>query len=204
MKTMAKLYVCNSLQDDELKIAIQELFFQPVDEIYVLPNYVERTKNLLSGLTTKVGSFVDYPLFSGTIAKIAYETVDLFKRGADKLLVGFLSTQLTAENWKRLKELCNTLKPLYFENKKLIYFINAQRTKEIEFVETAKRLQELHVKQVALAADNMQKGIDYAKIFRKEFGQTMDLAVYVKNNEFMDLQPLLEMGIDQVGTIFVN
>jgi hypothetical protein len=199
---MAKLYVCNSLLDDNLKIVIQKLFFQPIDEIYVLPTHLKRIKNLLTGLTTTVGSFVDYPLFSGTIAKIAYEAFDLFKCGADKLLIGFLPTKLKAKNWRRLKELCNTLQPLCFGNKKLIYFINTQRIKEIEFIETIKRMQELHIKQIALAANNMQKSVYYTGIFRQEFGQELNLSVYVKNSEFIDFQALFKKGVDHVGQIY--
>jgi hypothetical protein len=198
---MTKLYVCNSLHDDELKIAVKELFFQPIDEIYVLPIHLKRIKNLLAGLTTTVGSFVDYPLFSGTTAKIAYESFDLFKCGADKLLLGFLPTQLKLKNWKRLKELCNTLQPLCFGNKKLIYFINTQSIKEIEFIETIKRMQELHIKQIALAANNMQKSVYYADIFRQEFGEEMNLSVYIKNSEFMNFQELFEAGVEHVGQI---
>ena len=83
-----------TITDWDFKDQLLSLQNKPLKEIVVLPNHLERAKQLLAKTSIEIGTVIDYPLGNGTIAKKAFEVGKAFQSGADFLEITVSPTML--------------------------------------------------------------------------------------------------------------
>jgi len=197
----SKLYLRNDLEDNKLKEAMEQLFFEPLDEVYVLPVQVERVKNLLSGLTTAVGSIVDYPLAISTMPKLLFEVFDLFRNGADLLLINLSLARLKATKWQYLVELEKNLHQLIFGWGEFTYLFKTKGVSEMALIEIIKKFDSFPISKIALEVNDVQTAIHDVSLVRYEARKDIAISVYINSLEKFSSSVLFEAGANQVGWI---
>ncbi|MDR0921275.1 MAG: hypothetical protein LBM95_02710 [Lactobacillales bacterium] len=191
----------NDMTDNELKAFIDELKENSVKELFVLPSYLSRAKTLLEGSGIMLGSFVDYPLAAGTIAKIAFETGELFRMGADILQVSLSIVDVKRRDWAHLEKVKNTVTPLAYGSSELRFSIETANLKEIDKIHLARVVNHLEIPSIAIDTVDTESAMHDATIFRMDGGNDLFIQVNIQNGTNDDIELIFENGASQVGRI---
>lgn len=167
-------------------------------EIYVLPQRLRRARQLLEGQEVLVGSFVDYPLGAGTLAKKVFEAGSLFTEGADLLEVTLNPTMIQTQNWSELRSLIETLTPLAFGRGTLRYSFAAQRLKELEKMNFAKALKHSSVTQIVIDCQTGAEAVHNASLFRLDGGSELELYLALPESEASDETAIMQAGANGI------
>jgi deoxyribose-phosphate aldolase len=195
----------NDLADTDLRAFIETLDDKAIKELFVLPTSIARTKTLLenAGKHVLVGSFVDYPLAAGTTAKVAFETGELFRLGADILQISMSVAKIHAREWERLTKAEEAVRPLMIGHGTIRFAVETEFLKEMDKIMLARKIVELGITHVALDCPDVQTAIHDASVFSLDSDGDLFVQVNVKSSEAIDAKAILDNGANQIGQFVV-
>ncbi|MGX7244436.1 deoxyribose-phosphate aldolase [Enterococcus quebecensis] len=168
----------------------------PVGSIFVLPHNVARAKQLLNGTIIQVGSFVDFPLGRGTLAKKAFETGQLYRDGASDVFVTMPPEQLNSYGNQNYQALA----PLAFGRNALGFFIDSSNLTDNQKQALIMDIAELNVSRISLGIDlTMEQAIYDMSIFRTARRKKINFQVNVKAPTLLEIELLFQAGASQIG-----
>lgn len=177
----------------------EELLFLkkfPVRSIFVLPYNVVRAKQLLAGTTIQVGSFVDFPLGDGTLAKKAFETGQLYRDGASEVFVTMAPEELESYGDQSYQ----VLEQLSFGRNALGFFIESSHLTDNQKQVLTMNLAALNVSAVSLGVNlTMEQAIYDMSIFRTGRKRQMTFQVNVKAPTLLEIELLFQAGASYIG-----
>lgn len=182
--------------DQQLTAEILFLKEFPIRSIFVLPNNVVRAKQLLAGTMVQVGSFVDFPLGSGTLAKKAFETGQLYREGASDVFVTMAPEQLNSYG----NQSYQALEQLSFGRNALGFFLDSSKLSDNQKRVVAVDIAELKVRAISLGIDlTMDQAIYDMSIFRTGRKKQMTFQVNVKAPTLLEIELLFQAGASHIG-----
>ncbi|MBO0440872.1 deoxyribose-phosphate aldolase [Candidatus Enterococcus ikei] len=168
----------------------------PVRSIFVLPYNVARAKQLLTGTMIQVGSFVDFPLGGGTLAKKAFETGQLYRDGAADVFVTMAPEQLNIHG----NHSYQALEQLSFGRNPLGFFIDSSKLTNYQKQVLTMDIAELNVNAISLGVNlTMEQAIYDMSIFRTGKRQQTNFQVNVKAPTLLEIELLFQAGVSQIG-----
>ncbi|MBO0474326.1 deoxyribose-phosphate aldolase [Enterococcus ureasiticus] len=168
----------------------------PVRSIFVLPYNVARAKQLLTGTTIQVGSFVDFPLGRGTLAKKAFETGQLYREGASDVFVTMAPEQLEIYG----NQSYQALEQLSFGRNALGFFLDSSHLTDNQKQVLMMDLAELNVSAVSLGVNlTMEQAIYDMSIFRMGRKKRMTFQINVKAPTLLEIELLFQAGASYIG-----
>lgn len=171
---------------------------EQASEIYVLPHRVRRARQLLEGRGILVGSFVDYPLGAGTLAKKVFEAGSLFTEGVDLLQVTLDPITIQTQNWSELHSLIETLAPLAFGRGTLCYGFDAHLLKELEKMRFAEALKHSSLAQIVIVCQTAAEAVHNASLFRLDGGSKLELHMALPETQTMDAEAIMQAGANGI------
>ncbi|MGM0138468.1 deoxyribose-phosphate aldolase [Enterococcus sp. DIV0755b] len=188
-----------AMTDWDFKDQLLALQTQPVKEIVVLPNHLERAKQLLARTTIKIGTVIDYPLGNGTIAKKAFEVGKAFQSGADFLEITVSPTMLI-QQCEQAQVLQQTLHSLAMAWGEIRIRVDSRHLKELQKIEIAETIKKLGWNHLVLGeGDSFENAKHDATIFAYDAGKAVELQINLIKPDTKQLQELLLSGADCFG-----
>ncbi|BCA84817.1 hypothetical protein EsVE80_03400 [Enterococcus saigonensis] len=182
-------------------LSLQEL---PLKEIVVLPNHLERAKQLLAKTAIKIGTVIDYPLGNGTIAKKAFEVGKAFQSGADFLEITVSPTMLIQQR-DQVQELQKTLHSLAMAWGEIRVRMDSRDLKELQKIEIAPLFKELGWNQLVLdEGDSFDNAKHDATLFNYDAGKSVKLQINLTHVSHEQLQELMLSGADSLGILTLS
>lgn len=167
-----------------------------VRSIFVLPYNVARAKQLLTGTTIQVGSFVDFPLGGGTLAKKAFETGQMYRDGAADVFVTMVPDQLEIYG----NESYQALEQLSFGRNALGFFLDSSQLTDDQKQRLTMDLAELKINAISLGLNlTMEQAIYDMSIFRTGRRKEMTFQVNVKAPTLLEIELLFQAGASYIG-----
>ncbi|MFD1900265.1 deoxyribose-phosphate aldolase [Enterococcus termitis] len=167
-----------------------------VRSVFVLPYNVGRAKQLLAGTKIQIGSYADFPLGGGTLAKKAFETGKLYREGASEVCVAMTPDQLTYCGQQSYQNLA----PLSFGHNRLGFFIDSSQLNEQQKQQLTMDLSAMDVNHVSLGLDlTMEEAIYDMSIFRMGRKNQRTFQVNVKAPTLLEIELLFQAGASQIG-----
>lgn len=168
----------------------------PVRSIIVLPYNVARAKQLLTGTMIQIGSFADFPLGRGTLAKKAFETGLLYRDGASDVFVTMPPEQLGIcgnQSYKALEQLS-------FGRNALGFFLESGHLTSDQKQIVKMDLAEQNVRVISLGVNlTMEQAIYDMSIFRTGRKKGMTFQVNVKAPTLLEIELLFQAGASYIG-----
>jgi deoxyribose-phosphate aldolase len=195
-----RLILRQEISDKGLQNKLSQAIDEGVKEVFVLPNLIYRTKMLVAGKNISVGSFIDFPLSAGTLAKQAYETGELFRLGADVLQFNLPLYLLETENWDKLKEIVATLRPISFGRAEIRFYIHAGKLKEIEKIHFARIVEDLGIRSLVIEDDTVKKLRHDLSVFQMEGATHLELSAIISREEIEQAEMLKDFGAKWIAT----
>ncbi|MTD42326.1 deoxyribose-phosphate aldolase [Erwinia sp. CPCC 100877] len=196
LERLSIMLLDSSWSDEAFKEEILFLKQYPIRSIFVLPYNVARAKQLLAGTKIKVGSFVDFPLGAGTLAKKAFETGCLYRDGATDVFVTMGPEQLALlgnSNYQVLEQLS-------FGHGALGYFIDSGKITEAQKKNLINDLSRQQVRHFSLGLDlTMEQAIADMSLFHTGRNRAMFFQVNVKAPTLLEIELLFQAGATQIG-----
>lgn len=196
LQRLSIMVMDQSLTDQQFTEEI--LFFKefPVRSIFVLPYNVPRAKQLLTGTMIQVGSFVDFPLSGGTLAKKAFETGQLYRDGASDVFVTMVPEQLKSyENHSY-----QALEQLSFGRNALGFFLDSSHLTNDQKQGLTMKIAETSISAISLGVDlTMEQAIYDMSIFRTVRKKQMTFQVNVKAPTLLEIELLFQAGASYIG-----
>lgn len=196
LQKLSIMLIDSSMTDQQFTEEI--LFFKqfPVRSIFVLPYNVIRAKQLLTGTMIRVGSFVDFPLGNGTLAKKAFETGQMYREGASDVFVTMAPEQLrTGGNQKY-----QVLEQLSFGRDALGFYLDSSKMTDRQKNKLASDLAELNIPSFALGLNlTMEQAIYDMNIFRIGHLKNGAFQVNVQAPTLLEIELLFQAGVSQIG-----
>ncbi|MCD1024825.1 deoxyribose-phosphate aldolase [Enterococcus montenegrensis] len=190
-----------TMTDWDFKDQLLSLQNKPLKEIVVLPNHLERAKQLLAKTSIEIGTVIDYPLGNGTIAKKAFEVGKAFQSGADFLEITVSPTMLIQQSAKA-KELNKTLQSLAMAWGEIRLRVDSRNLKELQKIEIAQQIKELGWHHLILGeGDSFDNAKHDATIFDYDAGKTVKLQINLTSVTSEQLQELILSGADSFGVL---
>lgn len=196
LQKLSIMLIDSSMTDQQFTEEVLFLKEYPIRSIFVLPYNVARAKQLLTGTAIQVGSFVDFPLGNGTLAKKAFETGQLYREGASNIFVTMAPDQLKSAG----KESYQVLEQLAFGRNALGFFIDSRYLSEAQKNTLATYITDLNVHVIALGLDlSMEQAIYDMSIFRTGRKKRMTFQVNVKAPTLLEIELLFQAGASHIG-----
>lgn len=190
-----------TMTDWDFKDQLLSLQNKPLKEIVVLPNHLERAKQLLAKTSIEIGTVIDYPLGNGTIAKKAFEVGKAFQSGADFLEITVSPTMLIQQSAKA-KELNKTLQSLAMAWGEIRLRVDSRNLKELQKIEIAQQIKALGWHHLILGeGDSFDNAKHDATIFDYDAGKTVKLQINLTSVTSEQLQELILSGADSFGVL---
>lgn len=196
LQRLSIMLIDPSFTDQQFTDEILFLKDFPVRSIFVLPYNVARAKQLLAGTMIQVSSFADYPLGSGTLAKKAFETGQLYRDGASNVFVTMPSEQLAMYG----NQSYQALEQLSFGRKALGFFFDSGHLTDNQKQLLTMDLAELRVSAISLGVNlTMGQAIYDMSIFRTTRNKRMTFQVNVKAPTLLEIELLFQAGASYIG-----
>ncbi|MEI5995061.1 deoxyribose-phosphate aldolase [Candidatus Enterococcus mansonii] len=196
LQKLSVMLVDPSITDQQFTEEILFLKAFPIRSIFVLPYNVSRAKQLLTGTMIQVGSFVDFPLGSGTLAKKAFETGQVYRDGATEVFVTMAPDQLAFY----ANQTYQALEQLSFGRNALGFFLDSNKLTDNQKQVLTTKLGELNISVVSLGLDlTMEQAIYDMSIFRTVRRKQMSFQVNVKAPTLLEIELLFQAGASQIG-----
>lgn len=192
--------VASDMKDWELKDALTKLRQEKqVQEVVVLPANLRRAKQLLAPTKIKVGTVVDYPLGSGTVAKKAFEAGHAFQEGADFIELSVNSYTLL-EQESVVTQLEDTLRGIAVTWGEIRTRVAADQLTEIKKLAIVPRMRELGWQCLVLdEGTSFADALHDAETFSFDGGENLQLQLNLTQASVSLLQDLLKNGVTRVG-----
>ncbi|ALR99919.1 deoxyribose-phosphate aldolase [Enterococcus silesiacus] len=185
--------LCTDQQFTEEILFLKEF---PVRSIFVLPYNVARAKQLLTGTMIQVGSFVDFPLGSGTLAKKAFETGQLYRDGASDVFVTMTPEQLPLHGNQSFQ----ALEQLSFGRNALGYFLDSSQLTGNQKQVLTMDIATLNVSAISLGVNlTMEQAIYDMSLLRTGRKKQMTFQVNVKAPTLLEIELLFQAGASYIG-----
>ena len=195
MKKISVQLLHSAITDEQLKTEILSLREFGIKKVVVLPCHVARVKQLLMGTDIQIGSVVDYPLGSGTMAKQAFETGELYRTGANEVNI-----TANLENFSITKQTYQMLAPLSFGKGDLGFFVDVERMSEEENGKLALQLGRANTRVVCLGTRlSVEKAIYYLTMYKMNKDRQVLFQVNVTDPTLLELEMLFQNGANVVG-----
>ena len=185
-----------TLTDQQFKEEILFLKEFPVRSIFVLPYAITRAKQLLVGTAIQVGSFVDFPLGGGTLAKKAFETGQMYRDGASDVFVTMAPEQLDLNGNLSYQ----ALEQLSFGRNALGFFLDSSHLTDNQKQVLTTDIAQLNVSAISLGVNlTMEQAIYDMSIFRTGRKRRMTFQVNVKAPTLLEIELLFQAGASYIG-----
>ncbi|EOI03092.1 deoxyribose-phosphate aldolase [Enterococcus moraviensis ATCC BAA-383] len=185
-----------TLTDQQFKDEILFLKEFPVRSIFVLPYAITRAKQLLVGTAIQVGSFVDFPLGGGTLAKKAFETGQMYRDGASDVFVTMAPEQLDLNGNLSYQ----ALEQLSFGRNALGFFLDSSHLTDNQKQVLTTDIAQLNVSAISLGVNlTMEQAIYDMSIFRTGRKRRMTFQVNVKAPTLLEIELLFQAGASYIG-----
>ncbi|MEQ2877729.1 deoxyribose-phosphate aldolase [Enterococcus asini] len=192
--------VAPDMKDWELKDTLTKLRQENlVQEVVVLPTNVRRAKQLLAPTAIKIGTVVDYPLGSGTVAKKAFEAGHAFQEGADFIELSVNSYTLL-EQATLVAQLEDTLRGIAVTWGEIRTRVAAEQLTEIKKLAILPRMGELGWKCLVLdEGASVADALHDAETFSFDGGEKLQLQLNLTEASVTVLRDLVKNGVTRVG-----
>ncbi|GGC86975.1 deoxyribose-phosphate aldolase [Enterococcus wangshanyuanii] len=186
-----------TLTDQQLTDELLFLKDFSIHSIFVLPCNVARAKQLLTETRIRIGSFTDFPLGGGTLAKKAFETGKLYREGASEVFVAMTPDQLTFGGHQSYQ----TLAPLAFGHDGLGFFIDSSQLNEYQKQQLTIDLAKMeNIKFMSIGLDlSMKEALYDMSIFRSGAKNQRMFQVNVKAPTLLEMELLFQAGASRIG-----
>lgn len=170
-----------------------------IREVVVLPNQLRRAKQLLAQTQIKIGTVVDYPLGSGTVAKKAFEAGRSFQEGADFLELSVTSFTLL-EQPQLVQDLEAALRGISLAWGEIRTRVAADQLTEIKKLALLPRMNELGWQWLVLEeGTSFADALHDAETFSFDGGDKLQLQVNLEEVTATDIQTLVKKGVSRIG-----
>lgn len=189
-----------SMKDWEFKDLLTNLRQEKhVQEVVVLPSQLRRAKQLLAQSSIKIGTVVDYPLGSGTVAKKAFEAGRSFQEGADFLEVSVTSFTIL-EQPQLVQELEAALRGISLAWGEIRTRVAADQLTEIKKLALFPRMNELGWKWIILEeGTSFEDALHDTETFSFDGGDKLQLQVNLEEVTAAQIQTLVKRGASRIG-----
>lgn len=196
LQKLSVMLIDSSMTDQQFTEEILFLKQFPVRSIFVLPYNVLRAKQLVTGTMIHVGSFVDFPLGNGTLAKKAFETGQVYREGASDVFVAMAPEQLRNEGNQKYQ----MLEQLAFGRNALGFFIDSSKMTDTQKNKLASDLAGLNIPRIALGLNlTMEQAIYDMSIFRVGHLKNVAFHVNVQAPTLLEIELLFQAGVSQIS-----
>lgn len=196
LQRLSIILLNSAMTDQQFTEEILFLKEFPVRSIFVLPYNVARAKQLLTGTMIQVGTFVDFPLGGGTLAKKAFETGQVYRDGASDVFVTMAPEQLETYG----NESFQALEQLSFGRSALGFFLDSDRLADSQKQALMMNISELNVRAISLGLNlTMEQAIYDMSIFRMGRKKQMTFQVNVKAPTLLEIELLFQAGATYIG-----
>lgn len=162
----------------------------------MLPYAITRAKQLLVGTAIQVGSFVDFPLGGGTLAKKAFETGQMYRDGASDVFVTMAPEQLDLNGNLSYQ----VLEQLSFGRNALGFFLDSSHLTDNQKQVLTTDIAQLNVSAISLGVNlTMEQAIYDMSIFRTGRKRRMTFQVNVKAPTLLEIELLFQAGASYIG-----
>ena len=197
------LLINHTLTDEQIKLFCQTIS-ENIKELFVLPAQIRRVKQLLFHTNIKIGSFIDYPLASGTKEKNAFEIAHTIKEGADVLEIFLPLIQIKTQNWRALYKEIALYNSITHTHVEVRYAIIHEEITELEKIYLARNMNALGIHAGAIHFENTNDALHVAELFQFEAPNNFQMNMNIQHLDLRKVERLHEKGVKNVGSIITS